>query len=45
MERLLDEVSFQGGELPDKRVTIDEDYVRMRLADITQDADLSRYVL
>jgi len=45
MERLLDEVSFAGSELPDKRVVIDEAYVADRLDDLTQDTDLSRYVL
>jgi ATP-dependent HslUV protease ATP-binding subunit HslU len=45
MERLLDEVSFAGAELADKRVVIDERYVADRLGDLTEDADLSRYVL
>jgi ATP-dependent HslUV protease ATP-binding subunit HslU len=45
MERLLDEVSFAGGELPDKRVVIDSAFVNERLQEITQDADLSRYIL
>ena len=45
MERLLDEVSFSGSELEDKRVVIDADYVRQRLDEITGDTDLSRYVL
>jgi len=45
MERLLDEVSFAGSELPDKRVVIDAEYVRRRLDDVTQDADLSRFIL
>ena len=45
MERLLDDVSFEGADLPDKRVVIDERYVRERLDDIAQDADLSRFIL
>ena len=45
MERLLDEVSFAGAELSDKRVLIDASYVGERLDDLTQDTDLSRYVL
>jgi ATP-dependent HslUV protease ATP-binding subunit HslU len=45
MERLLDDVSFEGADLPDKRVVIDERYVRERLDDITKDADLSRFIL
>jgi ATP-dependent HslUV protease ATP-binding subunit HslU len=45
MERLLDEVSFAGSELANERVVIDADYVRERLEGITQDTDLSRYIL
>ena len=45
MERLLDEVSFEGAELPDKRVVIDRDFVSRRLDDIAGDADLSHYIL
>jgi ATP-dependent HslUV protease ATP-binding subunit HslU len=45
MERLLDEVSFAGSELPDKHVVVDAAYVRERLDEITQDTDLSRYIL
>ena len=45
MERLLDEVSFLGKELPDKRVRIDAGYVRGRLDGVSTDGDLSRYIL
>jgi ATP-dependent HslUV protease ATP-binding subunit HslU len=45
LERLLEEVSFQGGELADKRVVVDAAYVRARLAAVVRDADLSRYIL
>jgi ATP-dependent HslUV protease ATP-binding subunit HslU len=45
LERLLEEVSFEGGELADKRVLVDATYVRARLAAVVQDADLSRYIL
>jgi ATP-dependent HslUV protease ATP-binding subunit HslU len=45
MEKLLDEVSFEGPDLPDKRVIIDEEYVARMLADIVKDQDLSRYIL
>ena len=45
MERLLDEVSFAGSDLEDKRVVIDSEYVRERLDEITQDTDLSRFIL
>jgi ATP-dependent HslUV protease ATP-binding subunit HslU len=45
MERLLDEVSFDGPELAGRTVTIDESYVDRMLADIVTSDDLSRYVL
>jgi ATP-dependent HslUV protease ATP-binding subunit HslU len=45
MEKLLDDVSFEGSELKEKRVVIDGDYVRSRLDEITRDQDLSRYIL
>jgi len=45
MEALLDEISFEGPDLPEKMVTIDEAYVKLMLADIVKDQDLSRYIL
>jgi ATP-dependent HslUV protease ATP-binding subunit HslU len=45
MERLLDEVSFSGSELKERKVVIDSDYVRERLEAITKDQDLSRFIL
>jgi ATP-dependent HslUV protease ATP-binding subunit HslU len=45
MERLLEEVSFEGPDLKKKTVNIDAAYVKKRLADIAGDADLSRYIL
>jgi ATP-dependent HslUV protease ATP-binding subunit HslU len=45
MERLLDEISFEGPDLAVKRVSIDEAYVSKMLADIVKDEDLSRYIL
>lgn len=45
MERLLEEVSFEGADLVKKRVIIDDPFVRERLADIVDDTDLSRYIL
>jgi ATP-dependent HslUV protease ATP-binding subunit HslU len=45
MERLLDELSFEGPDLLEKRVTIDESYVDRALADIVRNEDLSRYIL
>ncbi len=45
MERLLDEISFDGPELAEKSITIDAAYVRRMLADIVKNEDLSRYIL
>jgi ATP-dependent HslUV protease ATP-binding subunit HslU len=45
MERLLDEVSFEGPDLTQKVVSIDEAYVERMLADIVKNEDLSRYIL
>ncbi len=45
MERMLEEVSFQGADLQNKTVVIDDSFVRDRLAGIVGDADLSRYIL
>jgi len=45
MEKLLDEISFEGPDLPDKTVHIDEIYVDRMLGDIVKNDDLSRYIL
>jgi ATP-dependent HslUV protease ATP-binding subunit HslU len=45
MERLLDEISFEGPDLMEKTITIDAAYVRRMLADIVKNEDLSRYIL
>jgi ATP-dependent HslUV protease ATP-binding subunit HslU len=45
MEKLLDEISFEGPDLVNKRVTIDEAYVTKMLAEIVRNEDLSRYIL
>ena len=45
MEKLLDEISFEGPDLADKSVTIDEAYVTRMLADVVGNEDLSRYIL
>ena len=45
MERVLEEVSFDAPELPSRRVVADAAYVRARVADISRDTDLSRYIL
>src|SRR5580765_3908510 len=45
MEKLLDDISFEGPDLADKRVVIDDAYVTRMLADIVKNEDLSRYIL
>ncbi len=45
MERLLDEISFEGPDLRDKIITIDAAYVDRMLAVIVKNEDLSRYIL
>jgi ATP-dependent HslUV protease ATP-binding subunit HslU len=45
MERLLEEISFDAPDMPGKELTIDAEYVQLRLADVTRDQDLSRYIL
>ena len=45
MEKLLEEISFEGPDLRKKNVKIDAVYVRKQLASIVKDQDLSRYIL
>ena len=45
MERLLDEVSFDATALRGQTVMIDASYVNARLGELSQDEDLSRYIL
>jgi len=45
MEKLLDEISFEGPDLKKKNVRIDALHVRKQLGDIVKNQDLSRYIL
>src|SRR6201982_4121513 len=45
LEKLLEDISFDGPDLKKKVVKIDAAYVRKQLADIVKDQDLSRYIL
>ncbi len=46
MERMLDDVSFNAPDFPDRQqVVIDAAFVRERLADLVEDRDLSQYIL
>lgn len=44
MERLLENISFEAPDI-EKKITIDEAYVREQLEDIVKDEDMSRYIL
>ncbi len=45
IEKVLEEISFEGPDLKKKKITIDAAYVRAQLASIVKDQDLSRYIL
>ena len=45
LERVVEDVSFDGPDLKDKRVVIDGAYVRGRLANILEKEDLSKFIL
>ncbi|HXF26578.1 MAG TPA: ATP-dependent protease ATPase subunit HslU [Bryobacteraceae bacterium] len=45
MEKMLEDISFNGPDLKKKNIRIDAVYVRKQLADIVKDQDLSRYIL
>lgn len=45
LEKMLDELSFDAPELKEKKIVIDAEYVKGKLADIIKDQDLSRYIL
>ncbi|MGE5569294.1 MAG: ATP-dependent protease ATPase subunit HslU [Rhodospirillales bacterium] len=45
MEKVLDEISFEGPDLKKKNIKIDAAYVRQQLADVVKDQDLTRYIL
>jgi ATP-dependent HslUV protease ATP-binding subunit HslU len=45
MERLLDDVSFDAAALAGQTVVIDAAYVDQRLAELSKNEDLSRYIL
>jgi ATP-dependent HslUV protease ATP-binding subunit HslU len=45
MEKLLEDISFEGPDLKKKTVRIDAVYVQKQLSEIVKDQDLSRYIL
>ncbi len=45
MEKVIEDISFDGPDLKKKNIKIDAVYVHKRLADIVKDQDLSKYIL
>jgi ATP-dependent HslUV protease ATP-binding subunit HslU len=45
LEKLLEEISFEGGELKEKQQNIDEIYVNEKLSSLIKDQDLRQYIL
>ena len=45
LERVLEDLSFDAPDLEYKHVTIDESYVRNKLGDVTENIDISNYIL
>jgi ATP-dependent HslUV protease ATP-binding subunit HslU len=45
VERLLETISFDASDTPDRTVVIDAPYVEKHLAELAGDEDLSRYIL
>ncbi len=45
LERLLEDVSFDAPGMADEKFVVSADYVEKQLSDISEDQDLSRYIL
>jgi ATP-dependent HslUV protease ATP-binding subunit HslU len=45
LEKVVEEISFEGPDLKKKKVKVDAVYVRERLADVAANEDLRRYIL
>ena len=45
LERVLDQISFEASERSGDSVNVDAAYVRQQLGEISEDEDLSRYIL
>ncbi len=45
MEKVLEQISFEGPDLKKKNVRVDANYVRQQVADVIKDQDLTRYIL
>lgn len=45
IEKLLEDISFEGADLENKNITITKEFVRDKLQNLVQNTDLSRYIL
>jgi ATP-dependent HslUV protease ATP-binding subunit HslU len=45
LERVVEDLSFEAPDRPEKRVVIDSEHVRRRLEQLAKDEDLSRFIL
>lgn len=45
LERVLEDLSFEAPDLENKDVTIDSTYVKEKLGQITENIDISNYIL
>ena len=45
VEKLLEDISFEGGELAEKDQVVDAAYVASKLSSLIKDEDLRQYVL
>jgi len=45
MEKLLEDVLFEAPDVAERKVVVDAEYVRRRLAGLVSDRDVSRYIL
>ena len=45
LEKVVEELSFEGPDLKKKTIRIDAKFVNKQLIDIVKDQDLSRYIL
>ena len=45
IERVLDEISFTATDKAGEKVTIDSNYIKKNLGELTKDTDLSKFIL
>ncbi|KKM86905.1 hypothetical protein LCGC14_1274310 [marine sediment metagenome] len=45
LEKLLEDISYEAGNEPNQSLIVDKDYVNKQLAIVSEDEDLSRYIL